>query len=56
MNKLGVHRNPQFTIIMYNVETRHPISIILTNLFKHVLKSSFYCNYINSIGINSINL
>lgn len=49
MNKFGVHRNPQFIIIVCNVETRHPISIILTNLFKHVLKSSFYC--INSIGI-----
>ncbi len=59
MNKFGTHRNPQFIIIIiivYNVETRHPISIILTNLFKHILKSSFYCIYIQPYRNNCINL
>ena len=57
MNKFGTHRNPQFIIIIvYNVETRHPISIILTNLFKHVLKSSFYYIYIQRYRNNCINL
>ncbi len=51
MNKFEVHKNPQFIIIVYKVETRHPISIILTNLFKHVLKSAFHYILSNSIGI-----
>jgi hypothetical protein len=51
MNKFEVHKNSQFIIIVYKVETRHPISIILTNLFKHVLKVPFIVFISNSIGI-----
>ncbi len=56
MNKFEVHKNPQFMIIVYKVETRHPISIILTNLFKHVLKSTFHYIYIQLYRDNCINL
>ena len=56
MNKFKVHKNSQFIIIVYKVETRHPISIILTNLFKHVIKSAFHCIYIQLYLNNCINL
>ncbi len=56
MNKFEVHKNSQFIIIVYKVETRHPISIILINLFKHVLKSAFHCIYIQLCRDNCINL